>query len=238
MVQRGLAETGARAQALILAGKIRAPGVKKLKPGEKVATDQPLELIGDLPYVSRGGLKMRAALDAFGVDPKGRVCVDIGASTGGFTDCLLQAGAKKVLAVDVGHGQLHWKLRNDPRVVNREKCHALKLSRADVDAFAEGDRAGLVTVDVSFISLEKVLPALAALFDAGTEFIVLVKPQFEAGPKDAPKGVVRDPAVRERVRRETTARALAAGFAVRGDIDCPVLGPEGNREMLMRLVRQ
>ncbi len=236
-MQRGLAETGARAQALILAGKVRAPGVKNLKPGEKVALDQPLELIEDLPYVSRGGLKMRAALDAFGVDPRGRVCVDIGASTGGFTDCLLQAGARRVLAVDVGHGQLHWKLRKDPRVVNREKCHVLKLTRADVDAFAGADRPDLVVVDVSFISLEKVLPALAALFDPGTEFVVLVKPQFEAGPKDAPKGVVRDPAVRERVRRETTARASAAGFAVRGDIDCPVLGPEGNQEILMRLVR-
>lgn len=238
MVQRGLAESGSRAQALILAGKVRAPGVKNLKPGEKVPVDQPLALIEDLPYVSRGGLKLKAALDAFGVATKDRVCVDIGASTGGFTDCLLQGGARKVLAVDVGHGQLHWKLRNDPRVTNREKCHVLKLTRADIDVFVGTDRPVLVTVDVSFISLEKVWPALAGLFDAGTECLALVKPQFEAGPKDAPKGVVRDPAVRERVRQETAARARAAGWDVRGDIDCPVLGPEGNQEILMHLVRQ
>lgn len=237
LVQRGLAESGSKAQALILAGKVRAPGVKNLKPGEKVSSDQAVEVVEGLPFVSRGGLKLAAALRAFGVTPSGRLCIDLGASTGGFTDCLLQAGAKKVWAVDVGHGQLHESLRRDDRVINREKCHVLSLSREDIASYAAGGPGLLVTVDLSFISLEKVLPHLAAVFDSGTEFVVLVKPQFEAGPKDAPKGVVRNPAVRERVRAQISATAERLGFRKRQDLDCPVLGPEGNQEMLFHMVR-
>ncbi len=233
IVQRGLAGSGARAQALILAGRIRAPGVKNIKPGERVSPDQELELIEDLPYVSRGGVKLAAALKEFGIVVSGRSCVDIGASTGGFTDCLLQNGAEKVLAVDVGHGQLHWKLRRDSRVVNREKTHVLKLTREDV----EGGAPPLVTVDVSFISLEKVLPHLAEIFPSGTEFVVLVKPQFEVGPKQAPKGVVKDPEVHRMVVDRIMARAEKIGFVGKGRMPSPITGPEGNREFLVHFLK-
>lgn len=249
VVERGLAGTLEKARALILSGRVRAPGLKNVKAGERVALDQALELVQEAPFVSRGGLKLQAALGEFKPDVSGRFCVDIGASTGGFTDCLLKAGAARVLAVDVGHGQLDWSLRNDPRVVNREKTHVLRLTRTDISAFldpnrgrflpelARSDAVGLVTVDVSFISLKKVLPHLATLFSDPTHLIVLVKPQFEAEPKDAPKGVVKDPAVRQAVLDAMEKTAGTAGLLVLGKCESPVVGPEGNHEYFLHLRR-
>jgi 23S rRNA (cytidine1920-2'-O)/16S rRNA (cytidine1409-2'-O)-methyltransferase len=226
VVRRGLAESGAKAQALILAGQVQAPGLKVVKPGALVAEDQPLSLLEPLRYVSRGGEKLAGALKEFGVDPLDKVCLDVGASTGGFTDCLLQNGARLVMAVDVGHGQLHWKLRQDRRVVNRERLHVLELTRPDVEDLAPA----LVTVDVSFISLEKVLPHLAALLAPGTEVLALVKPQFEAGPKNAPKGVVRNPRVRADVIDRVKAGLRGWGFRLKADAPCVLKGPKGNLE--------
>lgn len=241
LVQRELATDVAHAQALILAGRVR--GVSNPKAGQAVKTDLALSVEDAPPFVSRGGLKLDAALKEFEIDVAGRMCVDIGASTGGFTDCLLKGGALKVLAVDVGHGQLDWKLRNDPRVVNREKTHVLTLTGEDVAAFLSGAHngisavSGLVTVDVSFISLEKVLPHLSSLFPAGTEFVVLVKPQFEVDPKEAPQGVVRNPEVHRRVLDRIERIAVAHKFEKRGERESPILGPEGNREFLLFLRR-
>lgn len=236
MVQRGLAKDVAQAHALILAGRVR--GILNPKAGLKVRGDQDVTLEQAPPFVSRGGLKLQAALNEFGISVVGRSCVDIGASTGGFTDCLLQAGAVRVLAVDVGHGQLDWKLRNDPRVANREKTHVLTLTRDDVGPFLSGHPApGLVTVDVSFISLERVLPHLAELVPSGTECVVLVKPQFEADPKEAPKGVVRNSEVHRRVLDTMERLAVATGFEVKGKRESPITGPEGNREFLVFLRR-
>jgi 23S rRNA (cytidine1920-2'-O)/16S rRNA (cytidine1409-2'-O)-methyltransferase len=233
IVQRGLAESGAKAQALILAGHIKAPGLQAtLKPGLLVSEEQPLELLSSPKYVSRGGEKLEGALYAFRVDPSGRLCLDVGSSTGGFTDCLLQRGAEKVFALDVGTAQLHWKLRKDPRVLSREKTHILRLTRADLPF-----TPSLVVVDVSFISLEKVLPHVASLLEKGAELVVLVKPQFEAGPKNAPKGVVRDPAVREEVLRRLSSLLPAWGFIKKGECPSPLTGPEGNVEYFFHLLR-
>ncbi len=244
IVERGLAESGAKAQALVLAGLIRAPGLPHtLKPGLAVSPDQPLERVEDLKFVSRGGEKLAGALKEFGVRPEGRFCLDVGASTGGFTDCLLQHGAKKVLAVDVGTRQLHEKLRRDPRVVSLERTHVLKLTRERLEeAFSRHLSLAtchdiLVTVDVSFISLEKVLPHLAALAPAGTEFLALVKPQFEAGPKNAPKGVVRDPKVRRQVLENISRRLPEWGFEKKGEALSPLKGPKGNVEHFLHFVR-
>lgn len=236
LVQRGLARDVAHARALILAGRVR--GVSRPTAGLTVPVDQTVELEEAAPFVSRGGLKLQAALKEFGISVAGRRCVDIGASTGGFTDCLLKAGAAKVMAVDVGHGQLDWALRNDPRVVNREKTHVLKLTRDEAEHFlAPAGGPGFVTVDVSFISLEKVLPHLGAILPTGTEGVVLVKPQFEADPKEAPKGVVRDPAVHRRVLDRIENAAGAVGFQLLGERVSPIVGPEGNREFLIHLRR-
>ncbi len=230
VAERGLAESGAKAQALIMAGQIRTPGLHRAaKPGEKVSVDQPVELVENLKYVSRGGEKLAGALDGFLIDVKGRFCLDIGASTGGFTDCLLQRGAEKVLSVDVGHGQLHWKLRQDKRVVNLEKRHVLNLTS---DCFKEFV-PDFVTVDVSFISLEKVLPHLSQLLKAGTEFVCLVKPQFEAGPQHTPKGVVRDPKVREQVLKRLSDLLSQWGFDKKGEMESPLKGPKGNVEYFL-----
>jgi 23S rRNA (cytidine1920-2'-O)/16S rRNA (cytidine1409-2'-O)-methyltransferase len=240
LVQRGLARDVGHARALILAGRVR--GVSHATAGQNVPADQTLFVEDTPPFVSRGGLKLRAALDSFRISVAGRACVDIGASTGGFTDCLLQSGAATVLAVDVGHGQLDWKLRNDCRVMNREKTHVFTLTRDDMVTYLSrglpgAGAAGLVTVDVSFISLKKVMPHLADIFPGGTEFVILVKPQFEVNPKDAPQGVVRDPEVHRRVVNETVALAVSGGFRVLGQRESPVTGPEGNREFLIHLRR-
>jgi 23S rRNA (cytidine1920-2'-O)/16S rRNA (cytidine1409-2'-O)-methyltransferase len=231
IVERGLAESRTQAQAMLMAGRIRVPGVSKPKSGGLVARDQALELIEACPYVSRGGEKLQGALDQFRVDPNGRVCWDVGASTGGFTDCLLQRGARQVISIDVGHGQLHWKLRKDPRVVNLEKKHILQVEPGSLPL------ASLATVDVSFISLEKVLPHLTRLASVGMEFVALVKPQFEAGPKHAPKGVVRDPEVRAAVLKKLSDGLPGWGFRKEGEMVSPLKGPEGNVEFFLHFFK-
>jgi 23S rRNA (cytidine1920-2'-O)/16S rRNA (cytidine1409-2'-O)-methyltransferase len=232
---RGLAESRSRAQALLLGGRVRAGSgdAARLdrKPGDLVDPGLPLEVAAPEPYVSRGGHKLAAALDAFGVDPAGRVCLDTGASTGGFTDVLLQRGARRVYAVDVGRGQLAESLRHDPRVVSMERTNARSLTAATLP-----EPVSLATVDVSFISLRLVLAPIASTFGPdGGDLIPLVKPQFEAGRGETKGGVVRDPAVHARVLREVTEAALAAGLAPIGEIESPILGPEGNREFLLHL---
>ena len=229
LVERGLAPSRERAQALILEGAVRVSGEPHSKAGEAVLTDAPIEVLGPaLPFVSRGGLKLQRALEAFDVDPAGKACLDVGASTGGFTDCLLQAGAARVYAVDVGHGQLDWKLRQDPRVVVMEKTNIRALEELP-------ERPQLATIDVSFISLGKVLEPAGRLGPA--DVIALVKPQFEAGPKAAPKGVVRDPAVHRRVLETVLDQARQLGWKARGLTASPILGPAGNREFLLWLDR-
>jgi 23S rRNA (cytidine1920-2'-O)/16S rRNA (cytidine1409-2'-O)-methyltransferase len=207
-----------------MAGRVRGYD----KAGQQVAEDAELELIAPPPYVSRGGGKLARGLDAFGVDPAGRDCLDLGASTGGFTDVLLQRGAARVVAVDVGYGQLHPKLRDDPRVTVLERTNARALTALP---FAPS----LVVCDVSFISVRLVLPPAFALAAPGWEAVVLVKPQFEAGRAEAGRGVVRDPAVRARTVREVAEAALAWGARPAGVVDSGLPGPKGNREFLLHL---
>jgi 23S rRNA (cytidine1920-2'-O)/16S rRNA (cytidine1409-2'-O)-methyltransferase len=229
LVERGLAPSRERAQALILEGAVRVAGEPHSKAGEAVLTDAPVEVVGPaLPFVSRGGLKLQRALETFGIDPAGKACLDVGASTGGFTDCLLQAGAARVYAVDVGHGQLDWKLRQDPRVVVMERTNIRGLNELP-------ERLELAAIDVSFISLTKVLEPVTGL--GPPEIVALVKPQFEAGPKAAPKGVVRDPAVHRRVIEAVLAHSRQLGWAARGLTPSPIVGPAGNREFLLWLDR-
>lgn len=239
LVRRGLAKDRKEAQALLMAGRVRVSGSPSLKAGTKVPDDVVLEREPGKAFVSRGGLKLRGALDTFRISVDGRMCVDIGASTGGFTDCLLKAGAVRVLAVDVGRGQLDWSLQKDPRVVNQEKTHVLRLTQSDMDSFL-GKSSGfpLVTVDVSFISLEQVLPHLGSLLGSGAEVVCLVKPQFEAEPKDVPGGVVVDPRVCDRMVENVSAVAREAGHDIVGSCESPITGPEGNREFFLHLRRR
>lgn len=235
MADRGLAESRSRAQALLLGGKVRVgagDGARfDRKPGDLVDPAIELEVATPEPYVSRGGHKLAAALDAFSVDPSGRVCLDVGASTGGFTDVLLQRGASRVYAVDVGRGQLAERLRQDPLVISMERTNARDLTAASLP-----ESVSLASVDVAFISLRLVLGPIASTFGAeGGDLIPLVKPQFEAGRGEAPGGVVRDPAVHERVLREVGAAAAALGLENLATIPSPILGPEGNREFLLHL---
>jgi 23S rRNA (cytidine1920-2'-O)/16S rRNA (cytidine1409-2'-O)-methyltransferase len=235
LVERGLADSRNRAQALIIAGAVWSGERRLDKPGHAVAADIPLEVRGrDHPYVSRGGLKLAAGLDAFGLDPSGRVALDIGASTGGFTDVLLRRGAAKVYAVDVGHGQLDWTLRNDPRVVVLEKTNARKLSRAEIP-----EAPGAVVCDASFIGLEIVLAPALDLAAPGAFLVALIKPQFEVGPEKVGRGgVVRDPALHAEVCERIKAwLAARAGWRVLGVSESPILGPEGNREFLIGAVK-
>lgn len=231
LVERGLVESRAKAQALVLAGKVFS-GEKRLeKPGMQVGPDLPLEVRGeDHPWVSRGGVKLDFALSHFALSPLGLVCLDIGASTGGFADVLLARGAARVHAVDVGHGQLAWKLRTDPRVVVHERLNARFLTRVHVP-----EEVGAVTCDASFIGLRTVLPAGLALCAPGAWAVALIKPQFEAGPaKVGKRGVVSDPAVHEEVRRTIAAWwAEQPGWRVLGVVESPIKGPEGNREFLI-----
>jgi 23S rRNA (cytidine1920-2'-O)/16S rRNA (cytidine1409-2'-O)-methyltransferase len=235
IVDRGLAESRSRAQALLLGGRVRV-GVGDAarldrKPGDLVDVGVTVEVAEPEPYVSRGGHKLAAALDAFGVDPRDRICLDAGASTGGFTDVLLQRGARRVYAVDVGRGQLAESLRRDPRVISMERLNARNLTAASLP-----EPISLASVDVSFISLRLVLAPIASTFGPdGGDLIPLVKPQFEAGRGEAKGGVVRDPAIHERVLREVTDAAAAAGLEPLGSIPSPILGPEGNREFLLHL---
>lgn len=231
----GLAESRSRAQALLLGGKVRVgagDGARfDRKPGDLVDPDIPIEVAAPEPYVSRGGHKLAAALDAFGVDPAGRICLDAGASTGGFTDVLLQRGARRVYAVDVGRGQLAESLRRDSRVISMERTNARSLTAASLP-----EPVSLASVDVAFISLRLVLGPIATTFGPdGGDLIPLVKPQFEAGRAETKGGVVRDPVVHERVLREVTEAAEALGLESLGLIPSPILGPEGNREFLLHL---
>jgi 23S rRNA (cytidine1920-2'-O)/16S rRNA (cytidine1409-2'-O)-methyltransferase len=236
LVERGLAESRGRAQALILAGKVFTGERRIEKSGQPLSHDLPLEVRGqDHPWVSRGGLKLDHGLRHFGLSPAGRVCLDIGASTGGFTDVLLAHGAARVHAVDVGHGQLAWKLRNDPRVVVHEKTNARHLTAAEIP-----DPIDALVCDASFIGLATLLPAPLALCSAGAWAIALIKPQFEAGPAAVGrKGVVRDPAVHVAVcERIRDWWAALPGWRVLGVTESPITGPEGNREFLIGATRQ
>jgi 23S rRNA (cytidine1920-2'-O)/16S rRNA (cytidine1409-2'-O)-methyltransferase len=228
LVERGLAQSRAQAQALVLAGRV--PGYDK--PGTQVDEAASVEVEASPPFVSRGGEKLAHALDAFAVDPHGRDCLDIGASTGGFTDVLLQRGAARVIAVDVGYGQLHDRLRRDPRVVVLERTNARELRELP---FAPE----LVVCDVSFISVRLVLPPALALTRPGWQAVVLIKPQFEAGRSEVGRGgVVRDPEVRRRVVREIAEVALAWEGEIAGVVDSGLPGPKGNREVFLHLVHR
>jgi 23S rRNA (cytidine1920-2'-O)/16S rRNA (cytidine1409-2'-O)-methyltransferase len=235
LVERGLAETRARAQALIMAGLVFS-GTRRLdKPGQTVASDTPLEVRGqDHPWVSRGGIKLARGLDRFDIDPEGLTCLDVGASTGGFTDVLVSRGAAKVYAVDVGHGQLAWKLRQDPRVVVLERVNARYLDRTLVP-----DPVDLIVCDASFINLETILPAPLALASRRARLIALIKPQFEVGKGRVGKGgVVRDPALHAEVCAHVrTWLSCQPGWRVLGIEESPILGPEGNKEFLIAAAR-
>lgn len=230
VVERGLAESRTKAQALILAGQVVVDDQRVDKPGSLVPVEAELRLKGEiLPYVSRGGLKLKAAIDRFGLDVQGKVGADIGASTGGFTDCLLQHGAVRVHAIDVGYGQLHEKLRKDPRVRSRERVNARYLTDEDLP-----EKVGVVVIDVSFISLTQVLPSVLTFLEPGGLLAALVKPQFEVGPDRVGKGgVVRDPAARQDAIDTVTAFVRDQGLTVRGVMDSPVPGPAGNVEALL-----
>jgi len=236
LVARGLAESRAKAQALAIAGLVYSGERRLDKPGQMLAEDAPLECRGrGHPYVSRGGVKLAHALDHFAIDPTGAVALDIGASTGGFTDVLLQRGAAKIFAVDVGHGQLDWRLRQDERVVVLERCNARHLTRSEIPQAPD-----LVVCDASFIGLETVLPAALALAAPGAALIALIKPQFEVGKGRVGKGgVVRDPALHEEVRARIAAwLAAQPGWTVLGLTESPLRGPEGNVEFLIAARRE
>jgi 23S rRNA (cytidine1920-2'-O)/16S rRNA (cytidine1409-2'-O)-methyltransferase len=229
LVERGLVETRSQAQRLIMAGEVRVGERVLDKPGQSVAEDADVRVATGLRYVSRGGLKLEAALDAFGIAPEGRVCVDIGASTGGFTDCLLQRGAARVYAIDVGYGQLAWSLRQDPRVISIERANIRYM-----DPLPE--LASLAVIDVSFIGLGLVLGRAAGLVAPGGQIIALIKPQFEVGKDDVGKGgVVREPRLHAAAIRKVLDAAGVIGLRPGGLIRSPITGPAGNTEFLVLL---
>ena len=229
LFDKGLTESRERAKTSIMAGRVYVNGQKETKPGTSVDPDAQLELRGEaIPYVSRGGLKLEKAIRVFDLHPDGWVCVDCGASTGGFTDVLLKNGARRVYAVDVGYGQLAWSLRNDPRVVCMERTNVRYLTHADIP-----EEADLCTADLSFISLRLVLGSMHTLLKNGGQAVCLVKPQFEAGrEKVGKKGVVRDPAVHREVLEDFLGYSREAGFGLLGLDFSPIRGPEGNIEYL------
>ncbi len=235
LVARGLAESRQRAQALILAGTVLVGDRPVDKAGSAVPADAEIRVRGDEnPYVSRGGLKLRGALDAFGLSVQDLVALDVGASTGGFTDCLLQAGAAKVYALDVGYGQLAWKLREDPRVVCIERTNIRHYDGSDFR-----DRIDIAVIDASFISLRLVIPPMLMLIGDGALILALVKPQFEVGKGEVGKrGVVRDPALHERVVTDLEAFCRERGLSVLGNCESPIKGPAGNREFFLCLKKQ
>ena len=235
LVDRGLVATRERARALILAGQVRVNGQPATKAGHAVASEDAVTLDQpDHPYVGRGGLKLAHALEAFGISAAGRLALDIGASTGGFTDVLLQRGATRVVALDVGHGQLDWKLRKDPRVLVMERQNARTLTAEQLPEDAR--RFALITIDVSFISLRQILPVLPPLLEPGGDVVALVKPQFEAGRQEVGRGgIVRDEEVHQRVVEDVTAAARALGLTRIGLVESPITGMEGNREFLLHL---
>jgi 23S rRNA (cytidine1920-2'-O)/16S rRNA (cytidine1409-2'-O)-methyltransferase len=235
LVERGLAGSRERARALILAGHVRVNGQTFSKAGVSIPADAEITVAQpDHPYVSRGGIKLAFALDAFSIDVTGRLGLDIGASTGGFTDVLLQRGARQVVALDVGHGQLDWKLRTDPRVVTIERVNARQLAPDHLPPDARS--FGVVTLDVSFISLRLILPVVPPLLHTDGDVVALVKPQFEAGRSEiGAGGIVRDDEVRKRVVEEVLASAVALGLDPAGTVESPIAGMEGNREILVHL---
>jgi 23S rRNA (cytidine1920-2'-O)/16S rRNA (cytidine1409-2'-O)-methyltransferase len=232
LLERQLVESREKAQALILAGKVTVDGQKADKPGRPVSADSRIEVEEPLRYVSRGGLKLEAALDRFGIQVSGCVCMDVGTSTGGFTDCLLQRGAERVHAVDTGAGQIAWKLRTDSRVVLHEKVNARYLTFDEI-----GEPVDLIACDVSFISVTLLIPALAPLLKPEGDWIILVKPQFEVG-RDlvGSGGIVRDPGAQQNAAAKVLAAIRQAGFDG-SVIDSPILGAEGNREFLLHAKR-
>jgi 23S rRNA (cytidine1920-2'-O)/16S rRNA (cytidine1409-2'-O)-methyltransferase len=236
LVEKGLVETREKARALILAGQIDVDGHGAAKAGTMVPIDADIRVIGpDHPWVGRGGIKLAAALEAFGIDATDRIVLDVGASTGGFTDVWLQRGARHVVALDVGHSQLHWKVRSDPRVTVIENTNARHLKPGDLPDV--GAAITRISIDVSFISLRHIFPVLPALVARPTEIVALVKPQFEAGRNDVGKGgLVTNPDVHTRVIAEVTAAAAEVGLKRLGLIDSPITGAHGNTEFLMHLV--
>jgi 23S rRNA (cytidine1920-2'-O)/16S rRNA (cytidine1409-2'-O)-methyltransferase len=231
VVEKGLAASRERARALILAAQVTVDGKVVSKAGTQVASDADVALVGeDHPYVGRGGLKLAHALDTFGIRVSGRVALDIGASTGGFTDVLLQRGAARVIALDVGHGQLDWTLRNDPRVVAIERFNARGLTPADLPGPVD-----IVSIDVSFISLRQILPVVPPLLRPGADVIALVKPQFEAGRTEVRKGVIHDVAIHARVVEEVRRAAAAVGLTQAASTPSPITGQKGNVEFLLHL---
>ena len=228
LVERGLAESREKAQALIMAGEVLLNGQKAAKPGQPVSEDAALEVLARPPFVSRGGLKLAAALRHFSIDVSGRVCLDIGSSTGGFTDALLQAGAQRVHAVDVGAGQLAWPLRTDPRVVLHEGVNARSLDLPTI-----GEMPWLITCDVSFISVTLILPAAVPLLQPDGRMVILIKPQFEVCKGQVGKGgIVREPALHQAACDRVSNAVRELGFAT-DIIDSPILGAEGNKEFLL-----
>ena len=231
VVDKGLAPSRERARALILAGQVSVDGQPQTKAGTAIDSNADIALIApDHPYVGRGGVKLAHALDAFKVDVEGREALDIGASTGGFTDVLLKRGAARVVALDVGHGQIDWTLRNDPRVVVIEHFNARRLQRSDLPGPVD-----IVTIDVSFISLRQILPVVPPLLRPGADVIALVKPQFEAGRREIRKGVIRDPAVQSRVVEDVSAAAREVGLTPVSSTPSPITGAKGNVEYLLHL---
>jgi 23S rRNA (cytidine1920-2'-O)/16S rRNA (cytidine1409-2'-O)-methyltransferase len=228
MVERGLAESREKAQALIMAGEVRAHGQKAAKPGQMVEADCPLEVLAKPPYVSRGGLKLAGAVRHFAIEVAGRVCLDVGSSTGGFTDVLLQGGAARVHAVDVGAGQLDWKLRTDSRVVLHEGINARELAMDEI-----GEPVDLAVCDVSFISVTLILPAIVPLLRPGGQMVILIKPQFEVGKGQVGKGgIVRDPELHQAACRRVEQAVRESGFET-AMIESPITGAEGNKEFLL-----
>ena len=228
LVERGLFESRAKAQDAIAAGMVTADGVTVTKPAEEVSVDAALQATPAHPWVSRGGVKLAAALDHFGIDPAGRVCLDVGASTGGFTHVLLTRGARRVYAVDGGRNQLHASLRQRPEVISIEGTDIRKLAPSQLEV-----PPNLVTVDVSFIPLKLILPAALALAAPRAEAVVLIKPQYEAGPQHVKKGLVRDPAIHEQVCADVAAVLESLSWHVLGVIPSPILGGDGNHEFLI-----
>jgi 23S rRNA (cytidine1920-2'-O)/16S rRNA (cytidine1409-2'-O)-methyltransferase len=231
LVDRGLAESRTKAQALVMSASVLVDEQLVNKPSEKFSLEANIRIKArsdDHGYVGRGGLKLAAALREFAIDVSGYVCLDVGASTGGFTDCLLQNGAGRVIAVDVGHNQIDWKLRNDPRVEVREGVNARYLSPADFEV-----KFDLITIDVAFISATKILPSVVPLLNAAGRIITLIKPQFEVGKGEVGKGgIVKDPAQHQRVTAEVNALAESLGLRIRGVMESPIKGADGNKEFL------
>lgn len=237
LVEQGLADSRAKAHAMVMAGVVLVDEKRVEKPSESFAIEAVIRIKGDSPesrYVGRGGLKLEAALKAFEIEPAGFVCIDVGSSTGGFTDCLLQHGAENVVAIDAGTNQLVWSLRNDPRVEVREKTNARDLTPDDFDT-----QFDLAVMDVSFISVTKVIPAIISLLKLTGKMIVLIKPQFEVGRGEVGKGgIVREPEKHERVVTEITAFAESQELLACGVIESPILGAEGNKEFLALYARR